>query len=318
VCGRIEFDLSNPDTHPDMTIRRPDGSWIFHFVNVVDDIEMRITHVIRGEDHLSNTPKHLELYSALGAQPPCFAHIPLILNLDGTKMSKRDKGAAVHEYIEGGYAPEAVRNFLCLLGWSPKDDREKLDINEVIAHFDLQQINRKAARFDIQKCDWLNAQYLMHMPLERLVELAIPFAEKAGIPFESPARLGAALTLVREKLKHLTDLPKWIDYYFMDAFEIEAEAREKTLARDGVFDRLDALADAFSAVGNWTAPELETALKQLATGAGIKPAEYIHPARAAVSGRTYGASLYHMLEFLGRERVLARLGSARTRFAPPV
>ena len=117
VCGKIDFDLTNPGTHPDMTIRRPDGSWIFHFVNVIDDIEMKISHVIRGEDHLSNTPKHIELYKALGAAPPNFAHIPLILNRDGSKMSKRDEGAAVANYFEQGYAPEAVRNYLCLLGW---------------------------------------------------------------------------------------------------------------------------------------------------------------------------------------------------------
>ena len=115
-----------------MTIRRPDGSWIFHFVNVVDDIEMKITHVIRGEDHLSNTPKHLQLFQALGATPPRYGHIPLILNKDGSKMSKRDQGASVASYIEGGYAPEAVRNYLCLLGWSPKDDREIMPIEEVV------------------------------------------------------------------------------------------------------------------------------------------------------------------------------------------
>ena len=130
VCGKIDFDLTNAETHPDMTIRRPDGSWIFHFVNVVDDIEMKITHVIRGEDHLSNTPKHIELYRALGAAPPRFAHIPLILNQDGSKMSKRDHGASLNNYIEEGYLPEAVRNYLCLLGWSPKDNREKMSIEE--------------------------------------------------------------------------------------------------------------------------------------------------------------------------------------------
>jgi glutamyl-tRNA synthetase len=137
VCGHIAVDRSKTTTptgepESDMTIRRPDGSWIFHFVNVVDDAEMRITHVIRGEDHLSNTPKHIELYEALGIAPPQFAHIPLILNRDGSKMSKRDQGAHVSSYIEQGYQPEAVRNYLCLLGWSPKDDREKLPIEEVI------------------------------------------------------------------------------------------------------------------------------------------------------------------------------------------
>ena len=125
VCGRVEVDRSKPinplgDMEPDATIRRADGSWIFHFVNVVDDIEMRISHVIRGEDHLSNTPKHIELYQALGVTPPLFAHIPLILNREGGKMSKRDKGASVQSYIDDGYVPEAVANYLCLLGWSPK------------------------------------------------------------------------------------------------------------------------------------------------------------------------------------------------------
>ena len=163
VCGHIEFDLTSPLTHPDITIRRPDGGWIFHFVNVVDDLEMKITHVIRGEDHLSNTPKHIELYQALGAQPPLFAHIPLILNRDGSKMSKRDQGAAIAGYIEQGYAPEAVRNYLCLLGWSPKDNREVLDISEIVALFDLPKINRRNASFDLDKCYWINGQHLVQM-----------------------------------------------------------------------------------------------------------------------------------------------------------
>jgi glutamyl-tRNA synthetase len=128
VAGKIDFDLSNEQTHPDMTIRRPDGSWIFHFVNVIDDMEMRISHVIRGEDHLSNTPKHIELFRALGVEPPRYAHIPLILHRDGSKMSKRDQGASVDYYIKRGFLPEAVRNYLCLIGCSTKDNREKFTI----------------------------------------------------------------------------------------------------------------------------------------------------------------------------------------------
>jgi glutamyl-tRNA synthetase len=142
-----------------MTIRRPDGSWIFHFVNVVDDMEMKISHVIRGEDHLSNTPKHIELYRALGAEPPQFAHIPLILNRDGSKMSKRDQGASVDYYIKRGYLPEAVRNYLCLLGWSPKDNREKIDIDEIVRIFDLNNLVRSPATFDPDKLHWLNGEY---------------------------------------------------------------------------------------------------------------------------------------------------------------
>jgi glutamyl/glutaminyl-tRNA synthetase len=181
VCGKIDFDLTNPGTHPDMTIRRPDGSWIFHFVNVIDDIEMKISHVIRGEDHLSNTPKHIELYRALGATPPHFARIPLILNRDGSKMSKRDEGARVATYIEQGYVPEAVRNYLCLLGWSPKDNREKIDIAEVVKLFELEKVNRRNAAFDLDKCFWLNGQYIAQMSLDRFIELARPFLRKADI-----------------------------------------------------------------------------------------------------------------------------------------
>ena len=147
IHGKIDFDLSNEETHPDMTIRRPDGSWIFHFVNVVDDIEMKISHVIRGEDHLSNTPKHIELYRALGATPPRFAHIPLIMNKDGSKMSKRDQGASVDYYIKKGYRPEAVRNYLSLLGWSPKDNREKMPIEEIDENFRSEQCRAQSRHF---------------------------------------------------------------------------------------------------------------------------------------------------------------------------
>src|SRR3954469_4048957 len=180
VCGKIDFDLTNPGTHPDMTVRRPDGSWIFHFVNVVDDIEMRISHVIRGEDHLSNTPKHIELYRALGAAPPRFAHIPLILNRDGSKMSKRDQGASLITYIENGYLPEAVRNFLCLLGWAPKDDREKLDLAEVVQLFDLAKVHRKNTAFDLEKCTWLNGEYVRELSDDRFREMGRQALERAG------------------------------------------------------------------------------------------------------------------------------------------
>ena len=172
ICGRIEFDMTSAETNPDMTIRRADGSWIFHFVNVVDDIEMKISHVMRGEDHLSNTPKHMQLYQALGATPPRFAHIPLILNKDGSKMSKRDQGASLNTYIDGGYLPEAVCNYLCLLGWSPKDNREKIEIEEVVKLFELEKVHRKNASFDLGKCTWLNGEYVRELGDDRFHELA--------------------------------------------------------------------------------------------------------------------------------------------------
>jgi glutamyl-tRNA synthetase len=318
VCGHIEVDRSKSQSRDgspesDMTIRRADGGWIFHFVNVVDDIEMKITHIIRGEDHLSNTPKHIELYQAFGAVPPVFGHIPLILNKDGSKMSKRDQGASVASYIEGGYAPEAVANYLCLLGWSPKDDREKLDLSEVVARFDFANVNRKSAHFDLEKCNWLNAQYLMHMPMERYLTLARPWLEKAGIAAPD-SELAPILALVKEKVKFLTELPDWIGFFFTEDFPYLPEAEEK-LRKPGALDRLAQLTDSFAGAATWDAAALEAKLKEAATAQNVKAAEFVHPARAAVSGKTVGPSLYHMLEVLGRERVFSRFQRAAKHFA---
>lgn len=312
VCGRIMFDRS---MDPDMTIRRADGSWIFHFVNVVDDIEMRISHVIRGEDHLTNTAKHVELYQALDKQPPRFAHIPLILNRDGSKMSKRDEGSSVASYIEQGYAPEALRNYLCLLGWSPKDNREKIDIEEVIAMFDLAAINRRNAAFDLNKCNWLNGQYVIQMPLRRFRELSEPFIRKAGIVVQDESYLLRVLEIVKEKIKLFRDVPEWISYFFTEEYSYDPESVEKTLNRAGALDRLRSLGERYQSLGEWSAAHLEVALKELAAALGCKTGELIHPARVAVSGRSIGPSLYHMLEVMGRDRVLNRIKRTLDHFA---
>ncbi len=312
VCGRIEFDRS---MDPDLTIRRPDGSWIFHFVNVVDDLEMKISHVIRGEDHLTNTSKHIELYEALGATPPSFAHIPLILNRDGSKMSKRDAGASVMSYIEQGYAPEAVRNYLCLLGWSPKDNREKIEIEEVVQLFDLTKVNRRNAAFDLDKCYWLNGQYILQMPLSRFRELSEPFIQKAGITVTDEAYLLKVLEIVKEKIKLFKDVPDWIGYFFTEEFPFEPGAVEKTLNRPGAFDRLRQLRDKYAGMEDWSATGLERALKQLGAEIGCETGELVHPARVAVSGRSIGPSLYHMLEVMGKPRVLERMNRVLQKFA---
>jgi glutamyl-tRNA synthetase len=312
VCGRIEFDRS---MEPDLTIRRPDGSWIFHFVNVVDDLEMRITHVIRGEDHLTNTAKHVELYAALGATPPRFAHIPLILNRDGSKMSKRDEGASVMSYIEQGYAPEAVRNYLCLLGWSPKENREKIGIEEVVQLFDLAKVHRRNAAFDLDKCYWLNGQYVLQMPLSRFRELSEPFIQEAGIIVTDEAYLLKVLEIVQEKIKLFKDVPDWIGYFFTEEFPLDPEAVEKTLNNPGALDRLIRLRDKYAGVEDWTATNLEAVLKQLGAEIGCKIGELVHPARVAVSGRSIGPSLYHMLEVMGKPRVLQRIDRAPHKIA---
>jgi glutamyl/glutaminyl-tRNA synthetase len=262
--------------------------------------------VIRGDDHLSNTPKHLQLFEALQAPPPRYGHIPLILNPDGSKMSKRDTGSAVGWYAENGFLPDAVRNFLCLLGWNPKTTQELLTTQEVLQLFDVANINRKAAVFDLAKCEWMNQQYLMRMTPEELAEAVEPYLARAGIQFGTPADLVPVVALVRERLKRLSDAPAWVDYFFTEEYPYDPEAVEKVLRKPGGIDRLRALSAAYADVTEWNAVELEKILKAEAVKAGAKAGEFVHPIRVAVTGRTVGASLYHTLEVLGKERTLAR------------
>ena len=311
VCGSIDFDLTNPETHPDMTIRRPDGSWIFHFVNVVDDIEMKISHVIRGEDHLSNTSKHIELYRALGAEPPRFAHIPLILNKDGSKMSKRDLGASLNTYIGEGFLPEAVRNYIALLGWSPKDNREKLPLDEMITLFELEKINRKAASFDLEKCTWLNGEYARELSGDRFYDLARQALARAGIDTSESddSYVRAALDTCVGKFRIFAELPSYCGFYFRDDFPYNQEGVAKHFTPENK-PRLHAIREAFAALDAFDAATLETTLKSTATQLAIKAGPLVHPTRLAVTGSNSGPSLYHLLEVLGKKKVLARIDRA--------
>jgi glutamyl-tRNA synthetase len=315
VCGKIDFDLSNPATHPDMTIRRPDGSWIFHFVNVVDDLEMKISHVIRGEDHLSNTPKHIEIIHALGATPPQYAHIPLILNRDGSKMSKRDEGARVEYYIRRGYLPAAVRNYLCLLGWSPKDNREKLDIDEIIRIFDLKNIGRSSATFDPDKLHWLNGEYARELSDKELYELAVWRLKSSGVKLDNfPEQyVRAALQTCKGKINTFDELPAYCGFYFTDDFGYDSQSAAKHFTPESK-PRLKAVRDSLSSLEMFDFGEIEAALKATATNLGVKLGAIVHPTRLAATGSTVGPSLYHLLEVLGKEKVLARIDRALTTF----
>ncbi len=311
ICGRVEIDMSNPETHPDITIRRPDGGWIFHFVNVVDDIEMRITHVLRGEDHLSNTPKHLQLFRALRATTPRYGHIPLILNKDGSKMSKRDQGASVASYIEGGFVPEAVRNYLCLLGWSPKDDREKLEIDEVVQRFELSNVNRSNAAFDLDKLTWLNSEYMKEVTGERFQTMGRAALERAGVDlsrYPSEYVSGALETCVG-KVRVLSELPAYAGFYFSDSIAINPEGAAKHFTPES-HPRLTAVRAAFAGLETFDAAAIEAALKATAAQLGGKVGLLVHPTRLAVTGENVGPSLYHLLEVLGKVKVLERIDTA--------
>ncbi len=307
ICGPVSFDLSDPETSPDMTIRRPDGSYIFHFVNVVDDIEMGITTVMRGDDHLPNTPKHIALYRALGHEPPEFAHIPLILNADGSKMSKRDQGAAVQSYMDDGFLPEAVRNYLCLLGWSPKDDREKLAIDEVIARFDWPNLNRKSASFDLEKCRWLNGQYLQAMPLDQAWLSARPFITGAGLPADDPERGRAILAIVRPKVRLLSELSEWFGWFEDDRLTIDPAAVDKAL---GDPDKLAAVRELRAQLADlkpWSGDAVQSSVAEVAARHDTKPGKLMLPLRVAVTGQTSGPDLLPLLQVIGRDSTLARI-----------
>ena len=214
VRGRVERT-----EEMDFVLVRKDGSPGFHLVNVIDDITMGITHVIRGEDHLSNTSKHVELFNAFGEEPPKFAHIPLILKEEGSgKMSKRDKGALIEEYESRGFLASAVRNYISLLGWNPKNEREKIDIDEIIELFDFPGINKGNARFDEKKLSALNADYLRELNIESFTFLARPILNKAGVVSEDADEdyLQAVLTLCQPKARSLETLSELCGYFFID------------------------------------------------------------------------------------------------------
>jgi glutamyl-tRNA synthetase len=315
VCGKIDFDLSNPATHPDMTIRRPDGSWIFHFVNVIDDLEMKISHVIRGEDHLSNTPKHIEIFRALGATPPCYAHIPLILNRDGSKMSKRDEGARVEYYIQRGYLPGAVRNYLCLLGWSPKDNREKIGIDEIIRIFDLKNIGRSSATFDPDKLHWLNGEYARELSDSEFYDLAVAKLKASGVKLENfPEKyVRGALETCKGKINTFDELPAYCGFYFTDSLDYNPEGLAKHFIAENKL-KLEAVRDALSPLKKFDVAEIEATLKSTAAKLDVKVGAIVHPTRLAVTGSNVGPSLYHLLEVLGKEKVIARIDRALSTF----
>jgi glutamyl/glutaminyl-tRNA synthetase len=207
-----------------------------------------------------------------------------------------------------------MRNYLCLLGWSPKDNREILPIEEIINIFELKNINRRSAGFDLDKCFWMNGQYLLQMPLERFADLSVPFIDQAGINYGTREALLPALALVKEKVKHLTDVPGWIEFFFNDDYAYDEASVEKALRAEGALERLHVLGDRLTRLEPWTAESLESAFKDLATTLGIKTAALVHPARVATTGRSVGPSLYHLLDLLGRDRVLKRLTRTREKF----
>jgi glutamyl-tRNA synthetase len=292
-----------------MTVRRPDGSYIFHFVNVVDDIEMGITHVMRGEDHLSNTWKHIDLFHAFGKEAPIYGHIPLILNPNGSKMSKRDEGSSVQSYIDEGFLPAAVFNYLCLLGWTPKEG-EKLDLPTLIAAFDPTHIHKANARFDMAKCRWFNAQYLRELSPEALLDAARPFLTKANLSITDDAIAAKAVHSVREKVDRLAEIPAWVHYFFNDAYIFEDEVLTKLKAKPENRTLLEALSADFANVASWDEHSAHASVEATAARLSVKPGALMPLLRFALTGQSRGPGVATVLELLGKNKVCARITRA--------
>ena len=308
VCGDVTFDRTN---EPDLVIRRKDGTPVFHFVNVVDDLEMGITHVIRGEDHLTNTQKHLALYEALGVEPPQFAHIPLILNQSGSKMSKRDDGAALEFYEKAGYLPAGVRNYLCLLGWSPGENEEIVPLDQLIQRFELKNLNRSNARFDAVKLFWVNGEYWRALPdaeFEKFTSEYLAHACPRSSSME-PALRDGLRKIMREKVRTGQELADWFEPYLTEDFTYSDDARKKQFSNPDAIKLLSALLAGFTEIsGSLDDAKAEAVCQKVALEASLKPAKVIHLVRASVSGRTVGPSLFALLTVLGLDRVKVRLG----------
>lgn len=301
VCGEISVDYTNEENTPDMVVKRTDGSYIFHLVNVVDDIEMKISHVIRGEDHIMNTFKHLQLFDAFGVQPPVYAHIPLIQNPDGSKMSKRDVGAQLGNYPEEGFLPDAVINFIALLGWSSKTDNEIFSKEELINLFSLENVNRAAAKFDITKCKWMNQQHIMRLSAEKFIELAMPFCTAAGL--EDTARLRELLPAVQTKVQLLNEVPAWCKWVQVLEYEQDNMVKLQENARE----MLNHLVEAFNSLEDWSGETAFQAIKPLAKANGVKVGAMMFPLRMALTGTHAGPGIDVIMQVLGRDEVLRRI-----------
>jgi glutamyl-tRNA synthetase len=308
VHGPIEFDSANID---DFVIVRSDGNPIYHLSVVVDDVDMGITLVIRGDDHISNTPKHVLLFTALDAPVPRFAHVPLILGADKKRLSKRHGATSVDEYRAQGYLPAAMVNFLALLGWSPGDDRELMSRSELIESFTLEGISGGDAVFNAEKLDWMNGQYIGRMSPEELALSIRPLLGAAGLATHPIVADGPTferlLELLRPRARRLTDFVEQAAPLLNDPVEYEPAA-DKHLSVPGLAEHLEALGAALRHVEPFAENTAEAALRAVASERNVKAGALIHATRVAVTGRTVSPGLFEVLVLIGRERTLARLG----------
>lgn len=315
--GDIVFDNSTLD---DFVLLKSDGYPTYHLANIADDHSMEITHVLRADEWLSSTPRHVLLYHALGWQPPQFAHLPMILGPDKAKLSKRHGAAAITEYRDQGYVPEALFNFLALLGWSLDDKTELLSRQEIVKHFSLERISTTAAVFNREKLDWMNGVYIRSLSLEEFSRRSLPFLEK-GLPAGVRRPLDAAylrriMPLIQDRAKTLAEVPQLTDFFFMDKLEYDAGLLLGKLGTEETLRALHISLAKLAVLSNWDTASLESILRPLAEELGLKTGAFFGLLRVAVTGRIASPPLFETMEVLGKEKCLERLKLAVDRLWP--
>jgi len=296
----------------DFIMMKASGYPTYNFACVIDDHLMEISHIIRGDDHISNTPLQLNLYQALGWKAPELAHLSMILGPDGTRLSKRHGATSVGEYRTQGYLPQTMKNYLALLGWATPDSQQIFKEGELEEKFDLKGCQKSPAIFDPVKLNWMNGEYLRQLSKEKLLEVAMPVLKEAGLPVEkSPVPIADIVWLEQEKYKLLGDIPARIEIFFGDV-KYDPAAVEKTFKAPEVKKILEGIKGAYASLDQFKEAEIEAATRAFAKANAFKAGQVFHPVRVAVSGRTDGPTLFRMIEYLGRDEILKRLSDAAT------
>ncbi len=309
IYGRVEFD---GELIKDQVLMKSDGSPAYNFCCVVDDALMQISTVIRGEDHLSNTPKQIVLYEALGLPTPRIAHVPLILGQDRSRLSKRHGATAISSYKQDGYLPEAMVNYLVLLGWSPGNDRELFTLKELTEVFDLAQVSRKGAVFSVEKLQWMNGQYLRQLPEERLLAELAPFLKDKGLLKDgNDAKLKEVACLLKERLKLLKDIVDLGACFFEEKIAFDEAAAKKFLFKPENAGLLSDLGKALAPVEPFAAAAIEQAVRGVIEASGMKNTPVIQAIRVALTGKSMSAGIFETMAVMGKETCLKRLAEAQ-------
>ena len=313
IRGTVSFEPRDVD---DFVILRTDGISTYHLASTVDDVDYEITHVARGEDLLPSTPKHILITRGMGAGEPVYAHLPLLFGTEGKKLSKRHDATSLTDFRDAGYLPDAVFNYLCLLGWSVDGETTIFTREDAIAAFDLADVSKNPATFDPDKLEWMNGEYVRAMEPERFVEMVVPFVERSigrALDESDLARFREISGLVQERTKLLPEAGEQVTFLFGDIDEYDEKSWEKVMTKDGVADILTAASDRLGRLAPWTAEGIENELRAMLAEMEIGVGKGLQPMRVAVTGSSVSPPLFESMAVLGQETTVARLDSVRSR-----